>query len=873
MELPTSERWREINEILVEAQGRPDEERAAYLDAACGGDEALRREVETLLDAAASHAPFFERDAATIAESFLPDASESTTSEALDPDRRIGPYRLEERIGDGGSSLVYRAERADEQFERTVAVKVLRAPVVEESEAAGRFRAERQILASLSHPHIAEVYDGGVLDDGRPYLVMEYVEGRPITEHCRAEGLSVDERVRLIRQAAGAVQAAHEQLVVHRDLKPSNVLVEQATGQVKLLDFGIAKILGELPGGPVPSTQTGHQPMTPAYAAPEQVKGETISVATDTYALGTLLYELLTDRRPHGEDESSPYAVARAVCEEDPPPPSNVVADSDRRAALEGDLDAIVLTALRKHPGERYDTVDALLDDVDRYLGDRPVRAQRGGWAYRTQKFVQRNRTAFVGTVTALVLLAGFAVYHVQRLSDERDRARRAAQKAEQVSSFLVDLMQGGNPYTQSGGAGEDLTVRTVLDRGADQLDELDDQPAVQAEMRTVIGNTYEALGDYEQARPLLRRALRQRRRLHEAPDSTIAATLTSLAQVHQQTGEAETADSLYRRALSMRRATLGPQDLKTAGTLAQLGNLLWYNRGQYAAADSLLHEALRIRRAAHGSTHVDVASSLNDLANLNHRRGEYETAAPYYEKAISMYRALRGEHPSLGIIQSNYASLLLSRGRYEEAEEVQKNALAVHREHLGEGSIDVALGTAKLGRVLMEQGRLDEAGSLLEEGLAEIRALHDPPHPYTAQTQVHLGRLRLRQGRLDDAERRLTGARRQTEAVFPEGHANRSGPLLGLARVRMARGDAGSAEPLLRESLSLRQDAFGPDHWGVAWVQSVLGRCLAEQGRMDEAASLLASGVETLRAERPAGDRYLRQAEAYRAQLPSGAE
>ena len=868
MDLPHSERWREINEILVEAQARPAEERAAYLDEACGEDEALRREVETLLAADAAHEPFFERDAATLADPFLPEGP--GTPDGPDADRQVGPYRLQERIGEGGSSLVYRAERADEQFERTVAVKVLRAPVAERREAADRFRAERQILASLSHPHLAEVYDGGVLEDGRPYLVMEYVDGRPITEHCRAEGLTVDERLRLVRQAAAAVQAAHEQLVVHRDLKPSNVLVERDTGAVKLLDFGIAKILGELPGGPVPATQTGRHPMTPAYAAPEQVAGDPIGVATDTYALGALLYELLAERRPHEPDGRSPYAVARAVREEDPPAPSAAVEDSDRRAVLTGDLDAIIMTALRKAPGERYDTVEALVEDLDRYFGDQPVRANRGGWAYRARKFARRNRGPIAGTALAVTLLAGFALYHVQRLSAERDQARQAAQKAEQVSGFLIDLMQGGNPYRQPGNTEGALTVQTVLDRGADRLDELDDQPAVQAEMRTVIGNTYEALGAYEQARPLLRRALRQRRRLHEGPDSTIAATLTLLAQIHQQTGEHEAADSLYRRALSMRRATLGPRHPKTANTLAQLGNLLWYNQGQYAVADSLLHEALRVRRAALGSTHVDVASSLNDLANLHHRRGEYEAAAPYYRDAIAIYREQRGSHPSLGIIQSNYASLLLSRGRYEEAEAVQRNALSVHREHLGAESIDVALGTAKLGRILMEQGRLAAAGPLLREGVEKIRALHDPPHPYTAQSQVHLGRLRLRQGRLDDAERRFTDARRQTERVFPEGHPNRSGPLLGLARVRLARGDAGGAEPLLREGLSLRRTAFGPAHWGVAWAQSVLGHCLAEQGRTEEAAQLLASGIETLRATRPEGDRYLRRAEAYRAQLPS---
>jgi len=752
MELPTPERWREINEILVEAQGRPDDERAAYLDAACGEDQALRREVETLLDAAASHAPFFERDAATIAESFLPEASESTSSEALDPDRRIGPYRLEERIGDGGSSNVYRAERADEQFERTVAVKVLRAPVAEEGGAADRFRAERQILASLSHSHLAEVYDGGVLDDGRPYLVMEFVDGRPITEHCRAEALSVDERLQLFRQAAEAVQAAHEQLVVHRDLKPSNVLVERETGQVKLLDFGIAKILGELPGGPVPSTQTGRQPMTPAYAAPEQVKGEAISVATDTYALGTLLYELLTDRCPHGEDDSSPYAVARAVCEDDPPPPSNVVDDPDRRAALEGDLDAIVLTALRKQPGDRYDTVDALLDDVDRYLANRPVRAQRGGWPYRARKFVQRNRTAIVGTVTALLLLTGFAVYHVQRLSTERDRARRAAQKAEQVSAFLTDLFKANDPYE---GGDDPVTLREVLRQGRDKVQEdLAGQPAVQAGVLTVLGEVYRNQAQYDSARAVLDQALRLRRRSDEAGPLKVAESWSALGTLFRKTGRLDTAAAAQRKALRLRRQRLPDDHEKVAASMNDLAAVL-YDAGRLDEAAPLYREALSINRDRLGDDHPNVAASLNNLAGLYYDQGRMEKAEELYRETLALDRQHFGDtHPYVATDLSSLGLTLYEQEQYEEAEKMLRQSLDIRREELGETHPDVAITLHNLAYLCMDTGRLDEAEEAFRTALRIRRDRLEPPHPRLASNLHGLGSLYQQRGRSDEAER-----------------------------------------------------------------------------------------------------------------------
>jgi serine/threonine-protein kinase len=752
MELPDPDRWQVINDILIEARSRAPDERPAFLDEACGDDEELREEVRTLLDAAGDHEHVFDHGAAALVPSLGREQPPASPSEAPELGRRVGPYRLQERIGEGGTSVVYRAVRADGQFERTVAVKILRSRVGSDDGAADRFRAERQILASLSHPHLAEVYDGGVLDDGRPFLAMEFVDGRPITDHCRAEGLSVDERLRLFRQAADAVQAAHEQLVVHRDLKPSNVLVERTTGQVKLLDFGIAKILGELPGGPVPSTQTGRQPMTPAYAAPEQVKGDGISVATDTYALGVLGYELLTDCRPHGEDESSPYAVARAVCEDDPPPPSTVVETDECRAALKGDLDAIVMTALRKQPDGRYDTVDALLDDVDRYLANRPVRAQRGGWPYRTRKFVQRNRTALVGTVTALLLLTGFAVYHVQRLSAERDRARRAAQKAEQVSAFLTDLFKANDPYE---GADDPVTLREVLRQGRNKVQEdLAGQPAVQAGVLTVLGEVYRNQAQYDSARTVLDQALRLRRRSDEAGPLKVAESWSALGTLFRKTGRLDTAAAAQRNALRLRRQHLPDDHEKVAASMNDLAAVL-YDAGRLDEAAPLYREALAINRDRLGDDHPNVAVSLNNLAGLYYDQGRMEKAEELYRETLALDRQHYGDtHPYVATDLSSLGLTLYEQEQYEEAEKMLRRSLDIRREELGETHPDVAITLHNLAYLCMDTGRLDEAEESFRAALRIRRDRLDPPHPRLASNLHGLGTLYRRLDRPDEAER-----------------------------------------------------------------------------------------------------------------------
>jgi serine/threonine-protein kinase len=467
----SSSRWDRIAQLYEEARALPAEERAAFLDAQ-GDEPKTREEVVSLLDAREQAGGFFD----ALAEEALPalqsdaeEADEAPSMAALDLEgRRLGPYRLDEEIGTGGMGVVYRAVRVAGDFEQTVAVKLLR-PLLPAADAADRFRAERQVLARLDHPNIARLIDGGVTERGRPYLVMEHVDGVPLTAYAERHDLNLEARLDLLQQVLGAVRAAHRQLVVHRDLKPSNVLVTEVDGapRVKLLDFGIAKLLDDaLPVARL-QTRTGQRLMTPAYAAPEQVSGDEITTATDVYQLGVLAYELLAGTRPFDLAEKSLTEVERILLDEEPAPPSDVAGTG--AGDLRGDLDTIVLTALRKEPDRRYGSVEALAADLERYRAGEPVEARPATLGYRAKKFVSRNRTAVGAGVLVLLLGVAYAVtvtVQANRLAAQRDRAQREAETTKEVKSYLVGLFRAGNPMASGE---EEPSAEDLLQRGIEQ--------------------------------------------------------------------------------------------------------------------------------------------------------------------------------------------------------------------------------------------------------------------------------------------------------------------------------------------------------------------------------------------------------------------
>ena len=515
------DRWTRVQTLFENALDRPPDERSAWLRSVCGNEPDVYREVEALLDGDRHQHALFEGRALDLlgpddVEAALEQSGAAGASGLSHEGERVGPWVLGERLGEGGMGAVYRAERADGAFEQTAAVKLVK-PGMDSAAVLARFEAERQILARLEHPSIARLLGGGLTADARPYFAMELVEGEPLTDHADAHRLGVGARLRLFARVCEAVRYAHQGLVVHRDLKPSNILVAQGAdgeAEVKLLDFGIARLLGG--DADATLTRTGQRILTPGYAAPEQVRGEAPTTATDVYALGGLLYRLLCGDAPIGTEGRTPREVELAVLDETPPRPSTCVtpdAARDRGTTetalarrLRGDLDTVCLKALAKDPARRYGSAAEMLADVRRHLSGLPIEARPASRGYRLRKFVARHRAAVLATAAGVLLLAGVVGAYTVRLATARDQAEGEARRSEEVVAFLKDLLLGASPYEAPG---EELTARELVDRGAARVDTaLADEPATQAALQALIAEVYMDLGRPEDAVPLYRRAL-----------------------------------------------------------------------------------------------------------------------------------------------------------------------------------------------------------------------------------------------------------------------------------------------------------------------------------------------------------------------------
>ena len=852
-------------------------ERAGYLERACAGDAGLRAEVEELLRLAGEPAPAFDPDAAASGPLWRGLASELAARGGGGTPSRAGAWRPVRELGRGGMGVVWLAERADGEFEQRAALKLLY-PGVASEESLRRFERERQILAGLDHPGIARLLDGGRTADGQPYFVMELVDGRPIDRYCDELRLGIRERLALFVQVGRAVEHAHRNLVVHRDLKPSNIVVTGG-GEVKLLDFGIAKLLQD-EGPAEPLTRTAARILTPEYASPEQVVGGPLTVASDVYQLGLLLYELLSGRRAHRLTGGSVLEMARVVCHEEPRPPSAVpaaAAGGGEAAAgaeetarlrgttprglarrLRGDLDTITLRALHKDPARRYPSVARLVEDVERHLAGRPVLARGDGLGYRAARFVRRHRLAVAaGALVVLVLAAYAATATVQArtIARERDRARAEAVKAEQVKSFVAGLFEVADPEESRGA---EISARELLDRGWARIeDELSGQPDVQVDLLDTVGEIYRKLGLFDRAGPLLERALEGARGLGDGRDPLLTRTLRSNGRLRRQLGDFEGAEALLREALELQRARPGPDDAEVAETLGELGKTL-QQAGEFAAAEEVLRRALDLRRAIFGAGHVVVADSLDDLGLALQSRGDSAAAEPLLREALELRRrALPADHPRLASSLSNLALAVHDRGRYEEAERLYREALAVMVEVWGEDHPNVAVTLNNLARSLRVRGELAGAEAALERALAIRRRTLGAAHPQVAMNLNDLGRLRYERGELDAAERFY----REALAAYPAEHPWRSASLYNLGRVLEDRGDHPGAERLYRETLARQRTDYGEDHEVVGIDLTRIGVVRLLQGDAAGAEPPLREALEIFRRRLPGN--HLRLAEA----------
>ena len=789
-------------EELAELDAEP---RAAALTALAARDPALAAAVSELLAAdAAAGEEFLAGGAAGLDPEAVGEALAEAGPRGAAAGDRVGSYRLRALLGRGGMGEVWEAERADGQFEQVVALKLVKRGMDSE-EVLRRFLRERQILARLEHPNIARLLDGGLAADGRPYLVLERVEGEPIVAWCRAQRSDLAARLRLVIAVAEAVDLAHRNLVVHRDLKPSNLLVD-ATGTVKLLDFGIAKMLvsDHEPGD---STRLEDRALTPAYAAPEQILGRPATTSTDVYSLGVVLYELLTGQLPHVRATTSHLGLAQEVERETLTRPSRVVAEAgDPRAAraLAGDLDTIVVKALAREPERRYGSISAFADDLRRYLDGRPVRARPDSRLYRARKFVARHRLAVVAAalvVAALVAGLSIALWQARRAERAALVAQAQASRAEQVRAFLVSIFEAADPARARG---ETVEARTLLDEGARRIDaDLAAEPELHAELLELLAGLYRKLGELEQAKGLAERAFTEHRRLFGDESVQTARSEWTLGWVLANQGDFAPARERLEHAIAVLDREEGPQSLTAADAREPLMELLFGAEGPRGTLP-VVERRLATYRAVLGERDVRTALSLSDLGVVLNEleRGE-EAEKAYRASAAILDALLPASDPRVAYPHSNLAGLLREAGRLAEAEIEARKALATRRKALGDSHSETASTIGQLSRILLELGRLPEAEAAAREALS-ISEGRDRFN--TAQSRSLLASVLLKQGEAAAALALFEQCVVEHRALLPPDHVlnysvqlNRAGALEAVGRTSEASAEVQRLLPLLR--------------------------------------------------------------------------
>ncbi len=873
------ERWQRIDALFEATLDQPLDERTRFLARRCAGDDALRREVEALL-AAAGKAGSFLQAPAPLPAIAGPAASESATGGELDvaAGPTVGPYRILREIGEGGMGAVYLAVRDDDAYRKQVAIKLL-LPGVRSVGLVRRFRSERQILATLEHPNVARLLDGGATPDGRPYLVMDYIDGLPVDEYCDVHRLSVRRRLEIFSQVCEAVHYAHQNLVVHRDIKPSNILVTE-DGVPRLLDFGIAKLI-EPEAFPytVEATRTGQRPMTPSFASPEQVRGENVTTASDVYSLGVLLYKLLTGRLPHQLSGLSPAEADRMLNDAEPTRPSIAVTHAESRTdeqgiqrmldpetigdlrrtrpqqlrrQLAGDLDHIVAKALRKETASRYGSVDQLLQDLHRHRDGLPVLARQGNFAYAAGKLLRRYRLAVAAAGTIFALLAIFA----GAMAHQAAQTARQRDRAEQVTGFLIDLFEIVDPGSARGNS---IKARELLDRGTERVErELGDQPEVQASLRHAIGTVYLNLGLYDEAAPLLEAALADREgRLAEThPD--IARNLDELAQLYRYQGRYDEAEALLRRALAgldaatfaplrdvatfaplLRDDALGAEDPEVAKLLRHLA-ILNRIQGRYDEAEALGRRALEIFEHTLGDDHVEVAEGSRVVAGVLSSRGANRSAEVFLRKALTIYQRTYGEdHVLTGTAHQNFGALFWARGEPAQAETHLTRAVAIYERLLGPNHIKVGDALTGLGVMAKLQGRYQEAETQLRRALAIYEGAIGDHHADLGGCLFEIGHVILLQERVAEAEPFLTRSLAMREQALDVDHPWVGESLRGLADLRRAQDRPADADRLYLRALEIwRQN---PGHPGTSEIPEAYAEHLTASGRSAEAEAVLA--------------------------------
>ncbi len=819
------------------------------------------------------------------------------------PGSRIGPFTLLQLIGEGGFGDVYEADQ-EQPVKRRVALKIIKLGM-DTREVIARFDAERQALAMMEHPHIARVLDAGATDSGRPYFVMELVDGEPIASYCDQNRLSIEERLRLFEQVCEAVQHAHTKGVIHRDLKPNNVLVSTHDGKpfAKVIDFGIAKATkGQLTDKTL-ATELNQIMGTPLYMSPEQASGSAdIDTRTDIYSLGVILYELLTGTTPVDSTtlRSAVFAeIQRVICEVEPPRPSvrllqaasTLSTTATRRGmdsrkltrTVRGELDWIVMKALEKDRTRRYETANGLAMDLRRYLAAEPVLAAPPSASYRLQKFVRRNKgVVAAGSMIAMSLIVGIVGFAWQaRIAQAR------ADELQQVSNFQAEMLGQVDP-TEAGklltvdvrskyaaalakanvteterttlvasfktqwqqvnatDAARDLIDRTILKPAIAAIDkQFKKQPLVDATLRQVLADRYVGLGLYDAALPLQQQALATRRRElgEEHPD-----TLTSIANMGvllQDRGKQGDAEKYLRESLKIRRRVLGEEHPDTLTSIDNLGSLL-QDQNKLSEAERYYREALAKRRRVLGDKHRDTLTSIDNLGGILRAEGKFSDSEPFLREALEERRRVLGEeHPDTLVSINNLGMALYDEGKFTEAEPYIRESLAKSRRILGEDHPDTLISISNLGNLLRDQGKLSEAELYVREVLEKRRRVLGEDHPDTLISSNDLVSLLQGQGKLSEVEPYYREALKKRRRVLGDEQPDTLKAINNLGIVLLNQGKLSEAEPYLREVLEKRRRVLGGEHPDTLGSINNMVALLQAQGKLIEAEPYIREALE----------------------------
>jgi eukaryotic-like serine/threonine-protein kinase len=838
------ERAQLVAELFKSVVEIDPQDRDAFLDKHCQSNADLRREIEALLETHGRAEKFMEKSAVHVA------AERFVSRGAFAPGQMVGGYEIISLIGKGGMGEVYLAR--DRQLDRLVALKLVRRGMDNEH-IVRRFKHEQRLLAALNHPNIAQLYEADVTTDGIPFFAMEHVDGTRIDDYCREANLSIQQRLELFCKVCAGVHYAHQHLVVHRDIKPSNILVT-AYGQPKLLDFGIAKLL-ESEGDTGEQTITVGAVMTPEYASPEHVRGESITTASDVYSLGVLLYELLTEQKPYKIDSRIPIEIARVVTEKEPTKPSAAVANHDGSSKFEirnskflkGDLDNIVLMSMRKEPQRRYSSVAQFAGDIRRHLDDLPVRARKDTFAYRTSKFAQRHR---LGVVAALLLILSLVTGVIATVVQSH-KAQQAKAKAEAINDFLAEMLNYTNPNTTAKkSADQPITIKDVLDKAANQLDRQDfsHEPEVNAELNSILGESYASQGFYDVAEKRYRLALEYDQQVAGGNYLSALETKVSLADTVSSQGRNEEAEKLCRHILpalrlESQKGTIEPGYLATA--LLNFA-VLRRARGSSHEAEELLRESLPLV--------TDQSEKSKNLLNL---------------------------------IRNTLILTLVDQGKLDEAIQHQREDVERFRRNSSANTADFGYALTGLGSFLSEKGDFAEADSNLIEAEKIYRRLLGDQHLWLGDNLRLQANSLYKQRRFDEAQRKIQETLSIYKAAAGPQYINFATALMIQGLILNQTGKVQEAEQALREAVKIRDANLPRDHFLSALARGALGECLTSQKRFAEAEPLLLESYHTLKKSQGAANprtRIARQrlvtlyeacgnadkAELYRSQLTS---